>query len=694
MNEPDSIVTTSTVTTQNLKQGEDWKHPARWLPLLCLAIMWLMLLMPPICPTYLTLSGNEQLDYSWQYSNGYFLQHQMRAGVDYVFPTGLLAYFYAYFWGGIYIKALFWWYWLWQMASRSFFAYNLWRLCARYPDYRVRALIFVACGFVLATTDDVFYIALLLTISEVLSRPLAISQRRLALNVVVLALIACLKFTLFVYGGIIAVVMAWPYYASKRPMLFSPLAVFLASFALIWLALGQHPGDFPAYIKNSMAVSSGYSAAMAVQGDARAAFLGLLELCLIGVWLLKFRPPRNQTNICSLLIMGMFLLFLWKHGFVRNDPHGIFCFGSVLFFALVLPVSFQEEEPRPSQWGHAVLGVCVIASVIGYLLIWKSDGWRGQLRELAVRPRHGISYAFLPWKTKRRLDEDRALERKLWDLPAIKSIVKDKPIDVFSYDQYALLLNDFHYQPRPVYQGYVAFSPALIALNAVFYRGENAPAYVLFRLQTTDNRYPTLDDNQSLLEILSHYHPIETEKSYILFARNSAKTFPSANIPPNAAPSGESAGMASSGQAVMVVALNTDVEIKDQAVGHLLRVDVEPTVFGKVRSALVRPPQLNIIVTLEDGREMTYRVIPEMTTQGFLLDPLLESNRDVLLLYGHGQGKRTHKFRIEMASGARLWLQNRVKITLIPQAVVTPYRVDTVTLKRLMAPERLALPTP
>ena len=50
-------------------------------------------------------------------------------------------------------------------------------------------------------------------------------------------------------------------------------------------------------------------------------------------------------------------------------------------------------------------------------------------------------------------------------LPRISAVVAGRTVDVFGYRQGIAILNGLNYVPRPIFQGYSAYTPSLIELN-------------------------------------------------------------------------------------------------------------------------------------------------------------------------------------------------------------------------------------
>ena len=61
-------------------------------------------------------------------------------------------------------------------------------------------------------------------------------------------------------------------------------------------------------------------------------------------------------------------------------------------------------------------------------------------------------------------------------LPQIKRTIGQSTVDVFGYGQSLAIANDLNYTPRPIFQGYSAYTPALVKANADFYRSAGAPS--------------------------------------------------------------------------------------------------------------------------------------------------------------------------------------------------------------------------
>src|SRR6185437_6078798 len=64
-----------------------------------------------------------------------------------------------------------------------------------------------------------------------------------------------------------------------------------------------------------------------------------------------------------------------------------------------------------------------------------------------------------------------------------------------------------------------AYTPALLRLNADFFRSPAAPDTLLIDFTPVDNRLGAMEDSLALLEILRRYEPVLAEKEFVLFRR-------------------------------------------------------------------------------------------------------------------------------------------------------------------------------
>jgi hypothetical protein len=175
--------------------------------------------------------------------------------------------------------------------------------------------------------------------------------------------------------------------------------------------------------------------------------------------------------------------------------------------------------------------------------------------------------------------------------------------------------------------------------NAAFYRSENAPAFVLWRLGPIDDRPPTLEDGLAMLEILHRYRPELQENKYLLLRR------------------GPSPVSSTPGKVVLdrAVALDEEISLEGLQGDYLtLTIQLDYSAWGRVQNVLETPMPAGLVLT-HDGEEKpaSFRLIPGMAKTEFLLSPYLAKNADIVDFYEGKMGKRVRALRITVPQEGR-----------------------------------------
>jgi hypothetical protein len=212
-------------------------------------------------------------------------------------------------------------------------------------------------------------------------------------------------------------------------------------------------------------------------------------------------------------------------------------------------------------------------------------------------------------------------------------------------------LNRFSYTPRPVFQGYSAYSPRLIAANTAFYASAQAPAYVLLKYQPIDERYPTSEDAGVLLQLLYNYTPLFDERGFTLWKRV-----------------GDRRPISPHPLATRELLINEVCEIPAQ--GNVwVEIDFPKSIRGRLRNLIYKPPPIEIHTMNQEGRRFVHRLVPSMSSTGFIINPQLETTRDLL---GSAIGDPTNSvvsFLVDMPRQSRRYFQRRFvcRISSLPE---------------------------
>jgi hypothetical protein len=224
--------------------------------------------------------------------------------------------------------------------------------------------------------------------------------------------------------------------------------------------------------------------------------------------------------------------------------------------------------------------------------------------------------------------------------------------DVYSYLQAPLLASGRLWSPRPIFQSYQAYTPELVRLNADHLRGDRAPDNIAFRVEPIDNRLPALDDGLSWPLLMRNYSLTGNVDAFIYLKK---KKSPPEDRPATEIYSGEHM-------------LGSDVSVPETNEPVFAEIDVQPTLLGRLWTILYKPPDLQIFVSLANGRKMTYRFIRGIAKAGFVISPLVEDGNDFIALNTADRDalttKRVKSFALSPVGGASLFWSNRYSVRL------------------------------
>ena len=340
------------------------------------------------------------------------------------------------------------------------------------------------------------------------------------------------------------------------------------------------------------------------RGRLAAALLGVVQCGLI------LFDSRKPATLCIVLFFIGETYLSWNRAFVRADDH-VLSFFALCPIALATLWTVERPRPLPRYLGYGINLLIFVICLYGIFLQQPSI-ITNSITDMTARLTRSWNTVVTLGAKARQLKAQLSEAKIAYTLPRVKAEVGNQTIDVFGYEQGIALLNDLNYTPRPIHQSYSAYTPGLIAANTAFYSSSRAPAYVLLKYQTIDERYPTLDDAGVFRQILLNYTPLFEEKGYTLWRR-----------------SGDSRPVQP--RSISTTALLFD-EVYPLPPGKnlWLELDVQKSFRGQLLSVLYKPPQVEIWVIDSEGHHIVHRLIPSMSSSGFIINPKLETSGEVL----------------------------------------------------------------
>ncbi|MGE0709609.1 MAG: hypothetical protein AB7N76_23840 [Planctomycetota bacterium] len=576
------------------------------------------------------IGGDASLDVSWQMALAELFKRGAQAGSDYVFTYGPLGFLHGITYDPRLFPAQVTWGVGWAACASL-----LLTLASLRIEGRRRQLLFAAIALLAPPAADGLIPLALLAGTLLLTEAGPPARLGGAAYLLVLSLLALIKFTFLVAAGLSATALLVHVAARaglREALLWLAWAI-LAYFGG-WLACGQSLASWPAYLGWSLEVAAGYSEGMASRGSPFCAGCGALAVAALSGGLLA-RTLRRQAPlrewIAAVTCAGLTAI-VWKHGFVRQDDHVI---GTLTFLSLA-PLLLWRELGGLTRARRRLLAACVgtavAAGLIGQHVYHSSRYERPASSWPAVTAAEAARMAGwlldLPGFRASR-EAERAQATQALDLPRVRAAVGEGAIDALSVEQGRLLLLGLRYRNRPVLQGYSAYTPGLARLNADFLAGRDAPDYLLLDGVAIDGHLQTQDDGPALVEALRRYELVLVERGYPLLRRRSG-------CPP--------------AQRLLLersVALDEELDLSGLGPGaKVLVVDLRPSLLGRLRRVLWRATEVELKVTCSSGEVFNQRIVPGAARAGFLIDPLPRSRRDLALLCAGEQISRVRSVQV------------------------------------------------
>jgi hypothetical protein len=619
----------------------------RWLFILLVALtfalFWLNLFSLPATPV------TPQLDSSWCGALIHFSAQGLQFGRDIAFTHGPLGHLTAFVYTGELFSVRV----VWEFISKTLIAAILCTTMLRLPVlWRLPFFFFVILFIWADGVPDALYFLVICCLTALL-----FSQGRFstALNIIAgvfFAIISLIKFTYLLLAILALALVLASYFRqqkSRRALLLG--LAFVIAFVCCWGIAGQHFANLFAYLATSMDVAFGYKEAMGlpaahptiVAAGIAAALLGLTQCAL-----LFLDSPRFPVLLVALFFAGETFLS-WNRAFIRADDHVL------SFFALCPPAlltmwTVARPKRKVGYAGYAI-NLLVLATCLWGISLQRPMALGTCIGDVIRRSQGTWSIVRDLRANTARLHAQLTEMKSAHALPRVRAEVGDHTIDVFGYEQGIALLNAFNYTPRPIFQGYSAYTPSLIKANTAFYSSSQAPDYVLLKYQTIDDRYPALDDAGVLRQLLYNYKPLFEEEGYLLWK----KIMPAMPIPL---------------LSTVTESLTFDSEFRLPPGKILwLQLDFTKSLRGWARNVFGKPPIVTLRVSDSLGQQTDYRLIPSMSSAGFLINPYLKTRRQVLRLSGGVQNASMVSFSVLRPGEKRGFFQRQIlgRLTALPE---------------------------
>jgi hypothetical protein len=596
------------------------------------------------------------LDASWQEMLIHAHLNGLQFGKDIIFTWGPLGFLCSHFHMGRQgALALILWQSVGQLGVASALTYLTRELALG------RRLLFTAAllAFHWLFQDTVYLVLIaLITLAGLMRRDVSTAQ--LIVWVFVLGFLSQVKFTYMVLAaaGVVAAATGWALRDSSKRAL-----VLACGYAIgvlgSWMAAGQNLDNFYPYLRRSLEITSGYGSAMALD-EPTSEFIWGATITLLGIafsWDVWRSLSERAFGRPASVFLAFSFYVIWKEAFTRADlvPLGGHIFGLISFDVIVASVATGLFFPaRRVHWFDGSIGLCLIG------LASFDPQYYARVVRVEWQRIYGNVVALdhlsaLPAQWQQSFEQAQAGQA----LPGIKAAVGRGSVDVLNFQTGIVLLNGLDLRARPIFQSYTAYTPSLEGWNLRFFQSSEAPDFLLWNDEEIDMRFPSLDDALLVAALPGHYEPLFSENGYWLFRKVSP------------------AGSGLKGRQLLTertIGLSEMVQLPAKAPQAIwLQADCVPSTLGRLRSLLYKPALLNLVTVDEQGRENTWRLLPQVAAGGFLLMPTLLHGKDLVALTLGEANSRVGAFRIEAPGDeAEFWSRIKIKVFMLPELPLRP----------------------
>jgi hypothetical protein len=468
---------------------------------------------------------------------------------------------------------------------------------------------------------------------------------------IVLSLIK-VSFLTAAFGSLALVVVCW---IGQRKILKAIVVALTASagFIACWVALGQAPSHLAPWFRQTLELASGYSGAMNLvpKTSVLCAALGALAL-FVGALVATIEGAQGGLLTWGTLItLAQYVFLAWKEGFTRSGDWHTFIF--LWFLPLGLAFCFIEDLWSAHTASlRRVLEVTFAASMVLCLLAANLQipgfAWQ-QVTDWPQRVTQNTETIFATLRGHSNdlyADCRNAKNDRMLRLDRAKDVIGNDSVDVLNYLLLAAVVNEMNYQPRPVIQGFVAYTPALQSLNAGYFRSAGRPHFVLLCQEATDGRFPTLEDSAALNYVLNNYVPVARDGQFLILQQQTSEDLGFQLVHEESLHFGEK------------------LDLRPWASRPLfMSVMIAPSLLGRAATFLYQQHPLYMRVSTGQAEER-YRIVPSMAELPFLVNRLLRSNYDVMNLYASRPGQAPESVTFEPLPQGSFEFQDHLTVRL------------------------------
>ncbi|MFL6163689.1 MAG: hypothetical protein ACJ74U_15900 [Jatrophihabitantaceae bacterium] len=287
----------------------------------------------------------------------------------------------------------------------------------------------------------------------------------------------------------------------------------VAGTLLLWLLVGQSLSDLPAWLREMRQIAGGYTEAMSLEARPNVLpylLIAAIDAVVVGylIRLGRTRPARITAGVAVLAALALYLGF--REGTGRHGP------GMQIFdYLYCLPVLL---------WGISAARRSAFRIGVGCVTVLLISGTLAPLSPADAVDRWGRQLQLLtdPGYRAQQLQQARLTAQRHYALSAeMRAAVTGPPVAVDPWETTLVWAYDLNWRPAPAFQGYVAYTAQLDALDAASITDAPADQEILRATGThsIDGRNRLWDPPRYLLTELCRYRPVLTDSRWMLLRK-------------------------------------------------------------------------------------------------------------------------------------------------------------------------------
>ena len=459
-----------------------------------------------------------------------------------------------------------------------------------------------------------------------------INEKNIYICDVLISFIVFIKFSALmgILSGVIMAIILKFIYKDNNNRLF--LKHFVGSFLVAFLLLLLYTKSFKVlanYIKGGLEVSSGYGSGMSLCTSYETYLLWAIVIVLFYmVELILCLIEKKYNNFRLLCVFAGPLFMMYKHGFVRADAHVFISFQGLI---VVLSFLFLFADFRREKYGNKFI---VILSAMAIMCILINN-----VNISTVISTIKNRTVDLPSQLVSIVNEDIGNQNVLPQ--EITTRIGQDSATIYPWNILYRVNADFEYRPMPAVQNYCAYTPYLDMKDAEFFRGENAPKYIILSLETIDGRWSMIETPQTWWEINKNYYVDYCENDILLLKQRDGNR-----------------EISLKNKEKYSISKDEQINVKNKYV----KVDAELSMLGKIAKLFWKIPEVDMNVEYTSGKSETHRILLDNLSAGVDLSSIVYDTNS-FVDYVNFEGKLSKVKSISFSGVGLKFYKDKLEIT-------------------------------